>query len=107
MIRVVFAGKKLQRECESATIRGPIIGRKVALRILQLCASENLQAFRDSMQHAHLHKLEPLKKGRYAVDLTGNYRLVFVPIDDRDEDINPDDLSQVTAIRILSVEDYH
>lgn len=55
------------------------------------------------------HELEPLKGGRYAVDLKQPYRLVFCVANDpcpRKEDGGVDK-AKVTAIEIQSVEDYH
>jgi len=55
------------------------------------------------------HQLKGDRKGQFAVDLTGNYRLVFEPNHDpvpRRED-GGIDLQAITAITILSVEDYH
>lgn len=55
------------------------------------------------------HELRLNRKGQFAVDVTGNYRLTFEPINDplpslKDGGI---DLRAITEIRILRVEDYH
>jgi proteic killer suppression protein len=55
------------------------------------------------------HELRGEWAGHYAVDVTGNWRLIFRPNHDpvpRTEDGGPD-LKSVTAIEIVSVEDYH
>ena len=55
------------------------------------------------------HELKGRLKGKFAVDLIYPFRLVFEPANEpvpRKED-GGIDLYQVTAVRILSVEDYH
>ncbi len=55
------------------------------------------------------HPLKGKMRGQYAVDLKHPYRLVFFP----DHNPLPEtkegqlDLSRITGIKILSVEDYH
>lgn len=55
------------------------------------------------------HALQGQRQGQYAVDLKQPYRLIFSP----DHNPLPEtkegqlDLTQVTCIKILSVEDYH
>ena len=42
-----------------------------------------------------------------AVDVVGNNRLIFEPCDDPVPVADGIDLQQVTAVKILGVEDYH
>ena len=82
--------------------------KKIEMRLDLLEAAENLGKVPVSPPH-HRHELKGNRKGLFAVDLTGNYRLVFVP-DHDPVPIRKDgglDLEQITAIRILDVEDYH
>ncbi len=55
------------------------------------------------------HELRENRKGQFAVDITKNYRLVFVPNNDplpqnKDGGL---DLKKITDVKILGVEDYH
>jgi proteic killer suppression protein len=55
------------------------------------------------------HELKGNRRGQFAVDLSGNYRLIFEPNHSpvpRREDGGVD-LEKITAITIMSVEDYH
>jgi proteic killer suppression protein len=78
------------------------------MRLDFLEAAENLGKVPVSPPH-HRHELKGNLKGQFAVDLTGNYRLIFVP-DHRPVPKKEDgglDLEHITAIMILDVEDYH
>ncbi len=107
MIRVIFATEKLKRTCEAGNMCGPAIGAKVVQRINELCASANPGTFMHDMKHLHCHKLQPLSRGHYAAKVTGNYRLIFVPVDDLDREIYPEDPRDIVALKILDVVDYH
>jgi len=55
------------------------------------------------------HELSHDRKGQFAVDITGNYRLVFEP-NNNPIPLKKDgglDLNRITKIKILEVEDYH
>jgi proteic killer suppression protein len=55
------------------------------------------------------HELTGDKPGQLALNVSGNYRLIFEPADASIER-KPDgglDWTKVTAVRILGVEDYH
>lgn len=55
------------------------------------------------------HELKGQRKGEFAVDLVGPFRLIFKPNHDpvpRKED-GGIDVARVTSITILGVEDYH
>lgn len=55
------------------------------------------------------HPLKGDYQGCYAVDISGNWRLIFEPIATRNDDAKGTEpnLSEVTAILILGVIDYH
>lgn len=81
---------------------------KIKMRLDFLGAAENLGKVPVLTPHRR-HELKGSRKGLFAVDLTGNYRLVFVP-DHDPVPIRKDgglDLEHITAIGILDVEDYH
>ena len=55
------------------------------------------------------HELTGKRAGQYGVDINENYRLILEPNHDPIP-LKPDgghDISRITSIRILSVEDYH
>ncbi|MFH0823813.1 MAG: type II toxin-antitoxin system RelE/ParE family toxin [Pseudomonadota bacterium] len=81
---------------------------KIRTRLDLLRAAANLAQVPASSP-TRRHELKGNLKGRYAVDLTGNYRLVFEPNHEPIpvKDDGGIDLRAVTAIRVLSVEDYH
>jgi len=84
------------------------MAKKVAQRMEQLDSSPNL-AVLISIPAANCHSLTGDRKGEWAVDISGNYRLIF--------EINQDpvpmkndgsvDSILVTDIRILETTDYH
>lgn len=82
--------------------------KKIKLRMTLLSAASNLAEVPID-KPARCHALKGNKTGQFAVDLKHPYRLVFCP----DHDPLPEteeghlDLTQVTGIKILSVEDYH
>lgn len=82
--------------------------KKVMMRQDFLRAAANLAQVPTSPP-TRRHELKGDRKNQFAVDLTGNYRLVFEPNHDpipkkEDGGLN---LQAITAITILSVEDYH
>ena len=83
--------------------RGKLIGR----RLDDLRAAINLETM--SMLPGHCHELKGGRKGQLAINLDGLYRMIFEVANDP-VPMKPDgglDRSRVSAIRILSIEDYH
>ncbi len=82
--------------------------RKVNQRVMDLSAAPNLSILR-TLPSLRCHELSGERKGALAVDVSGNYRLIFVP-DHEPIPLQKEgglDWSRVTQIRIISVEDYH
>ena len=85
-----------------------VMAKKVNQRMKELKSAENLETMR-FLPAARCHELSGDMKGELAVDVSGNYRLIFEP------DHNPTpvkdegglDWQQVTKIRMITVEDYH
>lgn len=107
-----FKDQKLAKVCndESLLIRkhGPVCARLIRRRLDQLRAAENLAVLR-SLPQIRCHELKGNREGTLAVDLEHPYRLIFESANDpvpRKPD-NGLDWTAVTAIRVLSVEDYH
>lgn len=109
---IAYNSKKMGKifNSERTLIReyGPERARKIRMRQDFLRAAANLSQVPVSPP-TRRHELKGDRKGQFAVDLTGNYRLVFEPNHDsvpRKED-GGFDLEGITAITIISVEDYH
>ena len=81
---------------------------KIMRRMAVLQAAANLgEVSREKPERRH--ELKGRKKGQFAVDILHPFRIVFEPAHNpvpRKED-GGIDLTSITAIRILDVEDYH
>ncbi|MCH7613248.1 MAG: system killer suppression protein [Candidatus Marinimicrobia bacterium] len=55
------------------------------------------------------HQLTGNRKGKFAVDITRNERIVFLPNHNPVPtlDVGGIDLEKITAVKIIAVEDYH
>ena len=111
-MEILFQGRKLEKACTDRSQRarkfGPVCGDLIRDRLGNLKYAENLEAMR-SVPRAKCHELTGDRKGTLAVALDHPYRLIFEPAHDP-VPRKPDgglDWTQVTAIRILAVEDYH
>lgn len=109
---IVFRNNKLAKEFnnERALLRnrGQRQGRLIMQRLAELGAAETL-AVMQSLQRPRCHELKGDRKGDFSVDLDHPYRLIFVPANDPIPTL-PDggfDLSKITAVKILGVEDTH
>ena len=76
------------------------IAKKVIQRLNELESSSDLSVM-SKIRSARLHKLSGDRSDEYAMDLTGNYRLI---ITSGDENIK---LDQIKIVRIEKIEDYH
>lgn len=85
--------------------------KKIAMRLQQVRAADTLQIYAELDPLARLHQLTGDRNEQFAVDISGNYRLIFeiandpIPRKDEGEEI---DRSRVTKIKVLELsEDYH
>jgi plasmid maintenance system killer protein len=84
------------------------MAKKVNQRMKDLSGVETLSDMK-KIPAARCHELKGDKQGKLAVDVSGNYRLIFEP----DHNPKPEkddgglDWQQVTKIRMIVVEDYH
>lgn len=85
-----------------------LMAKKVNQRMKELSSSQNLEVLK-TIPAANCHELKGNKKGQFAVDISGNYRLIFVPehIPLPVKDDNSIDCIKITDIQILGTEDYH
>lgn len=104
--------KKLQKICNSKELLernfGQDCGRKIAKRLLELKAAQNLGMI-PSTPPPRCHMLTGDREGQFSVDIKQPYRLIFVQ-DHKRIPVNPDggiDLLHITAICILEVTDPH
>jgi plasmid maintenance system killer protein len=111
-VDILFQDRKLEKVCNNdaqlnrtfGTLRAKLLKR----RLDEFRAAENLEVLR-SLPQLKCHELKGDRKGTLAVNLDQPYRLIFEPAHDPVPS-KPDgglDWTSVTAIRVLSVEDYH
>jgi len=84
------------------------LAKKINQRLKQLKAANNL-AIMKTLPGARCHELKGNYEGCLAVDVSGNYRLIFKP----DHDQVPEnqsgglDWESVTIIEVQEITDYH
>ncbi len=111
-MEIVFQTSRLQSECNDSKKAVRRFGSEVAKRLRQrlddLHAAATLEDI-GTLPPARCEELKGDRKGQLSVRLPGALRLVFEPahnpVPRRDD--GGLDWSQVTAIRILAIEDYH
>lgn len=109
---IIFATRKLEKECNSYRLLCKECGdRQASLirrRLDELRDAEILDVMR-TLPRARCHELRGNRKGQLSVDLDHPYRLLFEPTHDPVplKDDGGLDWGQVTAIRILGVENTH
>lgn len=112
---ISFKNKKLAKSFNEGAqlqkIHGSLRAKKIRIRMTELRAARSLKDFwPPKSPPARCHELpEGQRSGQLSVDLDHPYRLVFIPDHDpvpmlKDGGL---DWSQVTAIKILAVEDTH
>ncbi len=84
------------------------MARKINQRLKELSSADNLAIMR-TMPAARCHELTGEHNGELAVDVSGNFRLIFEPYHNpKPQKIDGGlDWEQVTKIQINSIEDYH
>lgn len=109
-VEIVFRGRKMQRECTSERGARRRFGQNaepLLTRLATLLAADHLGDLIGSP--GHLHPLAGDRAGQWALSLQGPHRLIFEIADDPVPTL-PDggiDLTQVSAVRILEVAQYH
>lgn len=108
---IIFISNQLQKRFNNrqklVKVYGAQRARKIAMHMANLRAAEALS----DMQHfpGRCHPLRADRAGQFALSLDGPYRLIFEPANEPlprhpSGDL---DLTQVTSVRILEVENYH
>jgi proteic killer suppression protein len=110
-VKIVYKSRKLEKQLtdpgEMAKSFGQL-ARKVNQRLKDLTDADNLAIMR-TIPASGCHELTGNRKGELAVDVSGNYRIIFEP------DHNPIpqkedgglDWEEVTKIQINDILDYH
>ena len=110
-MKVRYGTRKLEKQLTDPKNLSKAYGalaRKINQRLKELAAAENLSVMM-TLPAARCHPLKGNFEGQWAVDVSGNYRLLFEP--DHDPlPLNEDgglNLRLITHIRITAVLDYH
>ena len=110
-MKINFQSKKTEKifnsERELNRNYGTVQAKKIKLRMAVLRSAVNLAEVPEHKPDRR-HKLKGEKKDRFAVDLAHPFRLIFKPLDPVPMlEGGEIDLSKITEIIILRVEDYH
>ncbi|MBI1389142.1 MAG: killer suppression protein HigA [bacterium] len=99
LAKIFNSNSKMQREF------GADIAKKLCIRMTVLAAASNMMEIPTHFQCHPLHGAAT----RYAISITGNYRLVFAPNHSPlpQKDDGGIDLALVTKITVIEVVDYH
>lgn len=110
-MQISFKSKKLEKsltEPKEISKTYGVMAKKVNQRIKDLYAASSLVVMK-TLPAANCHELHGGRAGELAVDISGNWRIIFEP----DHDPVPAktdgglDWNSVTQIKILEVTDYH
>lgn len=111
-MNIFFKSTALKKICESEkeSVRnwGVNRARKIRQRLAELNDADTLSDI-DKFPPTRCHELEGNRKGQFAVDVSGNYRMTFQPAYSPIPVMENGgiDLKKITDIMILGVEDYH
>jgi plasmid maintenance system killer protein len=111
-VDIIFESQKFRKECNEVKLLirkvGPEMAKRIIQRLDELRAADKLADI-SHLPPPRLHELIGNRKGQFSIDLKQPYRLLFVPANDPIP-LKPDggvDLTKVTIVRILGVEDTH
>lgn len=84
------------------------LARKVNQRLKDLTDADNLAIMR-TIPAARCHELTGDRKGELALDVSGNYQMIFEPLHDPIPQKHDGGLNweEVTKIKMNEIEDYH
>lgn len=108
-MEIRFKDKKLRDICEKQAVAKKKVGdacaRKLRTRLADLEAAEQVT----DLVAGNPHPLKGDRRGQFALDLAGGWRLVFAPANDPIPLTTDDaiDWSQVTIVSIEFIGDYH
>ncbi len=110
-MKLSYKSKKLEKRLTEPKEMNKAFGtkaKKINQRMKDLSGVETLADMKN-LPAARCHELKGDKQGLLAVDVSGNYRLIFEPnhYPFPEKEDGGLDWEQVREIRILQVEDYH
>lgn len=108
---ITFKTSKLEKECNNQRLLEKKHGSKRAKRIQRRLTDLRAATVLEDMRHVpgRCHELRQNRAGQFSLDLDHPYRLIFEPANEP-VPAKPDggiDWTQVTAVRIIGVEDTH
>lgn len=109
-LRIEYGSKRFEKQCDPKGASKKFGAEKAKMlqrRREQMTFAPTLKDFKDV--HVHCEALTGDMAGEWSVRLTANWRLVFELADEplpRKED-GGIEITQVEAVRLLRVEDYH
>jgi toxin HigB-1 len=108
-MEITFSNHKLQKLCEQQAIAQKKLGKDCARKLRSRLSDLEAVASVQDLVAGRPHPLKGDRLGQFALDLQGGKRLVFEPANDpipckEDGSIH---WAQVTAVRIVFVENYH
>ena len=110
-MNISYDNKRIQKTCSSIAAMqkefGHVRAKTLNLRLSQLQKVANLESLRHDP--GHWHELSQNRVGQIAANIGGQLRLILKPTDDPPP-IKADgglDWSQITAVTILEIVDYH
>jgi proteic killer suppression protein len=110
-MEINFTTRKLEQSLTDANVMLKSYGNrahKVNQRVKELKAAANLEVMK-TIPAANCHLLKGDRSKQFAVDISGNWRIIFEP-DNNPIPASKDgsiDCSAVSKITIIKVEDYH
>jgi plasmid maintenance system killer protein len=111
-LHITFASEKLRNylhdDRQLKKDYGEVGYKRIRQRLDELYAAETLAAI-GMLRRGRCHELKGDRAGQLALDLHKGYRLIIEPADEPRPE-KPDgglDWANVTAVRVLEVEDYH
>ncbi|NOC84530.1 type II toxin-antitoxin system RelE/ParE family toxin [Ruegeria sp. HKCCD6428] len=110
-MHIEFSSSKLKRQLGSAAAMQKAYGNRAKRLQMRLGVLKSAACLADvpTDPPPRCHPLSGEYDGCYAVDVTGNWRLIFEPVSlsDNNGKSTAINLAEVTAIKILDVVDYH
>ena len=96
-MEILFRTRKLERQftksAEAIKAFGQEVGRRYIQRLNIMAAARDLEEVM-ALPGLRCHELAGNRKGHYAVNLTGFYRLIFTMVDDRVDVIRIEEVSK-------------
>jgi plasmid maintenance system killer protein len=110
-VEISYKNRKFEKQLTDPKEMSKSFGQwavKIKMRLKNLKDADNLAIMR-TIPAARCHELTGDRKGELAVDVSGNYRMIFEPNHDpipqkEDGGLN---WEGVTSIQINEIEDYH